>query len=221
MIIAMLVVYSVIFAGIAAVVCHSAWRKYYIGAKTVNSLAFLAVFFLSTYLSGEIMQFWLMLPAFFCCFAGDIFMAAYNCYRKRVHFLMGLGIFLAGHLCFTRWLAARQAISLTDLFLPVFAVLLTWYLVSRKDIHTGRLKPFILLYAFFVALFFVKGQHLAIANPSVANVMTAVGSTLFLISDILILFVYFRKNKSPLANLLNLATYYYGMFLLASQLLFF
>lgn len=220
MIIKMLAGYSAVFALMAAVVCHAEWRKYYIGAKVLNSLAFLAVFFASTYLSGEVMQFWLMLPAFFCCFAGDIFMAAYNRCRKRVHFLMGLWIFLAGHLCFTRWLAAMQAISAIDLCLPILAVLLTWYLVSRRDIHTGRLKPFILLYAFFVALFFVKGQHLAIADPSVSHIMTAVGSTLFLISDISILFVYFRKNKNIFANLFNLATYYYGMFFLASQLLF-
>lgn len=220
MIIGMLVGYSVIFAILAAVVCHAEWKKYYIVAKGINSLAFFAVLFVSTYISGEVMRFWLMLPAFFCCFAGDIFMAAYNRYRKRGHFLMGLGIFLAGHLCFTRWLASMQAVSVIDLCFPVLAVLLTWYLVSRRDIHTGRLKPFIMLYAFFVALFFAKGQHVAIANPSVSNIMIAVGSTLFLISDISILFVYFRKNKNVLANLLNLATYYYGMFLLASHLLF-
>lgn len=216
----MLLAYSVVFALIAAVVCHAEWKKYYMVVKVVNSLAFFAVFFASTYRSGEIIQFWLMLPAFFCCFVGDIFMAAYNRYRKRLHFLMGLGIFLAGHLCFVRWLSAMQAISAIDLLFPILAMLLTWYLVSRRDIHTGRLKPFILLYAFFVALFCVKGLHLAISNPSLSNLMIAVGSVLFLTSDISILFLYFRKKKGVWIHVFNLATYYYGMFLLASQLMF-
>ncbi len=220
MFIGMLLAYSVVFALIASVVCHTEWKKYYIWVKVLNSLAFLIVFFTSTYISGEIIQFWLMLPAFFCCFVGDILMAAYNRYRKRIQFLMGLGIFLAGHLCFVRWLAAMQAISVIDLLIPVLAVLLTWYLVSRKDVHTGKLKPFILIYAFFVAMFFVKGQHLAIISPSLSNIMIAVGSMLFLISDISILFLYFRKRKGPFIHLFNLATYYYAMFLLATQLLF-
>lgn len=220
MFVGMLITYSVIFTLLAAVVCHMEWKKYYIWAKALNSLAFLAVFVGAAYISGEILQFWLMLPAFFCCFAGDIFMALYNRYRKRIHFLMGLGIFLAGHLCFVRWLCILQNISAIDLLLPIFAVLLTWYLVSRKDIHTGRLKPFILLYAFFVAQFCVKGQHLAISNPSLPNAMIAVGSALFLASDISILFLYFRKRKGVFVHLFNLATYYYGMFLLASQLFF-
>lgn len=220
MFIGMLLVYSVLFALIAAVACRPEWKKYYIWVKVLNSLSFFIVFFVSTYISREIIQFWLMLPAFFCCFVGDILMAAYNRYRKRIHFLMGLGIFLVGHLCFVRWLNAMQALSVIDLLIPILAVLLTWYLVSRRDVHTGKLKPFILLYAFFVAMFFVKGQHLAISNPSLANIMIAVGSALFLISDISILFLYFRKRKGVFIHLFNLATYYYAMFLLASQLLF-
>lgn len=221
MFIGMLLGCMLAFAVIVAVVCRQEWKKkYYLGAKILNSAAFVAVFLISTYISGAIHSFWLMLPGVLFCFAGDVFMALYNRQRKRVHFLMGVFLFLSGHLCFARWLCSIQPVSVIDLIIPVFAVLLAWYLVSRKDIHTGRMKPYILLYAFFVALFFVKGQHLAWSEPTAAHMMIAVGSLLFLVSDISIIFLYFQKRKGVAVHIFNLATYYGAMFLLASHVLF-
>lgn len=220
MFVLMLIGYSLVFALIAAVATHAEWKKHYIWVKALNSFAFVVVFFVSAYLSMEIHQFWLMMPAFFCCFVGDIFMAAYNRFRKRVHFMMGLGTFLAGHLCFARWLCTIQSLAGTDLILPVLAVLFAWYLVSLKSVHTGRIKPFIILYAFFVALVLTKGLGLAIAKPGIASVMIAVGVVLFFVSDVSIVFLYFQKRKGAGVHLFNLATYYYGVFLLATHLLF-
>ena len=92
--------------------------------------------------------------------------------------------------------------------------------MAKKNIHTGKLRPFIMIYAFFVALFFSKGMHLAITDFSVPNLMIAVGSGLFFASDISILFLYFYKSKGVKIHIFNLATYYYGMLLLASNFLF-
>lgn len=119
-----------------------------------------------------------------------------------------------------RWLSKRQRLTLTDMIIPLAAVLITWGLTSMKSIHTGRLKPFILIYAFFVAMLFSKGIGVFAAEHSPANAMVAVGGTLFLISDVSILFLYFYKTKSAALHVFNLATYYYGMFFLATNLLF-
>lgn len=220
MFVGMFIAYSIIFALIVAVICKKEWNRYYIWAKLLSSMAFFFVFVFSAYRSGETLLFQLMLPGFSCCFVGDIFMALYNRCRKHIYFLMGLGIFMAGHLCFARWLCTVQEILAIDLLLPLVAVFLIYQFLSFGDMHTGRLKPFILIYTFFVTLFFVKAQHLAIACPSLSHIMLAVGSALFLISDISILFLYFGKKKGVGIHIFNLATYYYGMFLLASQLLF-
>lgn len=220
MFLGMLLGYSLVFAMLLAVACNEIQKKHYIWAKGVSSLSFLVVFGLSAYKSGAIYQFWLMLPAFFCCFAGDILMAAYNRFRKKIHFLMGLGIFLMGHLCFVRWLCKIQPLEWVNLVIPALAVVLTWGLTLLKKIHTGRLRPFILLYSFFVALFVSKGLHLVLTQFSIATLMIAVGSILFFVSDISILFLYFHKKKGYGVHIFNLATYYYGMFLLATHLLF-
>ncbi len=210
-----------VFAVIMAVVCRPEWKKkYYLEAKILNSAAFVTVFLISTYISGEVHSFWLMLPGILFCFVGDVFMALYNRQRKRMHFLLGVGVFLSGHLCFVRWLCSIQPLVIYDLIIPILAVCLTWYLVSRKDIHTGRMKPFMILYAFFVALFLAKGQHLAWSEPTAAHLMIAVGSILFFVSDVSIIFLYFQKRKGIAVHIFNLATYYAAMFLLATHILF-
>ena len=221
MFVGMLIGYSAVFAVLTAVACRPEWKqKYYIAAKTICSLAFGAIFLIASRKSGDDGQFLLMLPAFFCCIAGDVFMAVYNRYRKRRYFIGGLLTFLAGHLFFVRWLCQRQHLQIVDFLIPVFGVALAWMLMAKKNIHTGKLRPFIMIYAFFVALFFSKGMHLAITDFSVPNLMIAVGSGLFFASDISILFLYFYKSKGVKIHIFNLATYYYGMFLLASNFLF-
>ena len=216
----MLVIYSVVFAVLAAVVCGKGKSSYYIGAKILNSLAFLAVFVFTVAQSGKGAALLQMLPAFLCCFAGDIFMALYNGSRRKRYFLIGLFVFLIGHLCFVRWLCGMQTLTGGDVLAALCAVAGAYGLCLLPGMKTGRLKPFILLYAFFVALFFFKGLRLALAFPLPSNCFAAVGSALFFVSDISILFLYFWKKKSTAVHLFNLATYYYGMFFLASCLLF-
>ena len=216
----MLLAYSMVFALLAAVVCHREWGGCYIWAKIVSSLAFFAVFVISARISGQSAVFFRMLPAFLCCFVGDIFMAVYNRTRRKPYFLLGLVIFLGGHLFFVRWLCGMQRISVTDILLASVAVAVACGLCGMEGMHTGRLRPFVLVYTFFVALFFVKAWRLALVNPALPAFLAAVGSALFFVSDISILFLYFWKKKSTAVHLFNLATYYYGVFLLASHLLF-
>ncbi len=211
--------YSALFCVLAVITCMDKWKKYYIASKLLCSLGFLGVFATAGRCSGYGWQFWLMLPAFFCCFVGDLLMAVYNCYRRRSHFLMGLLVFLAGHVCFVRWMCRMQPLSALDFLFPACAVLLVCRLTALRGIHTGRLRPFILIYTFFVALVFAKGMHLAIGEWSGQSLAVAAGSALFLVSDISILFLYFYRKKGYGIHLFNLATYYYGMFLLAVSLI--
>lgn len=212
--------YSIIFGVLAAVVCRAQWKRYYVWAKVAASVSFLVVLSVAAYRGENVHSYYRMLPAFLCCFFGDILMAEYNLSRRRIYFITGLLVFLAGHLFFVRWLCTLQPLTAVDFVFPVAAVVLTFGLTSVKSVHTGKLKPAILIYSFFVALFFTKGVHLAAVQTSVSNSLIAAGSTLFLMSDISILFLYFKKTKGCLVHLFNLVTYYYGMFLLASHLMF-
>jgi uncharacterized membrane protein YhhN len=215
MLIGCLTAYSLLIGVLLAVVCVPGWKKYYVQAKTVSSLAFLAVLVLAPAGCGQ------MLPAFLCCFAGDVMMAVYNLHRRKKYFLAGLFLFLAGHVCFVIWLAGIQPMAAVEFLFPAAAVLFIFGLTSLKQIHTGRLRPFILLYAFFVALFFSKAAHLFWSGFSIPNAVIAGGAMLFAMSDISILFLYFSRKKGNAIHVFNLATYYAGMFLLASSLYFY
>ena len=60
----------------------------------------------------------------------------------------------------------------------------------------------------------------AIQKQNAGVAVVTLGSFLFMISDISILFLYFYKNKSRKVHLFNLTTYYVGIFLLAISPLF-
>ena len=60
-------------------------------------------------------------------------------------------------------------------------------------------------------------QREAVAAPR-SNLLVLAGAALFWISDLLILFLYFYRTSHPAIHAANLATYYYGMFLVAVSL---
>ncbi len=216
----MLAGYSLAVMCLFAAVLRPAWKNYYIAVKTVCSFSFLAVLAVSAVCGEREAQFMRMLPAFFCCLAGDVFLAFYNRFRRRPQFLAGLFCFLAGHIGFVRWLCAGRPLRAGDMLFPAAAVLLALGLTGGTYLHTGRLRPYIALYTFFVALFFTKGVSLPAAEPGTASLFTAAGAALFFLSDFSILFLYFGRRKGPWLHVFNLATYYYGMFFLAVSLLF-
>ena len=196
------------------------YKKTYLKKKTMQSAAFLAVLLLAFLKSGRSDVFWIVLPAFFCCFAGDVLLALYNTHRKKRVFAMGLFLFLAGHLFFLHWMVRMRPFCMEDLLFPAAGVVLVAFLTGSKSFHTGRLRPCILLYSFFVAALFSKSIHIAWSTPDAFHLLMAVGGTLFLISDFSILFLYFYKTKDVRIHLFNLLTYYLGMFFLASCMWF-
>jgi uncharacterized membrane protein YhhN len=208
-----LIGYLIVLSGLMAVVCvPERKKKYYIFAKGIASAAFLFVLCMAP--NGV----YGLLPAFCLCFAGDLLMAFYNRKRKKRHFLGGLFAFLTGHICFIGYLATMQPITAPEFMLPIAVVLCVFYLTRGHKIHTGRLRPFILLYAFFVAFFLSKAWHILALGMSGQTIFVALGGTLFAVSDFSILFLYFSKQKGTWLHIFNLLTYYMGMFFLAASL---
>ena len=100
----MAVFYGVLFLWFLNQVKKPDYKKNYVLVKTLQSAAFVSVFLAAAVVSRDILDFWLMLPAFVCCFAGDVILAFYNKIKKKRLFLLGLVTFLMGHLFFIRWL---------------------------------------------------------------------------------------------------------------------
>lgn len=196
------------------------YKKTYLVRKTIQSLAFLAVLALSWRICGQTFLFLQLLPAFLCCLIGDVLLALYNKFRKKRMFATGLCVFLAGHLFFLHRMSSMQTFAWTDLIFPACGVVIAAVMTGSKSFHTGRLRPCILIYTFFVSALFAKSVHVAWSMPDAFHVTAAVGCLLFFASDFSILFLYFYKTRDIRIHLFNLASYYMGMFFLASCMLF-
>lgn len=215
---AVLAVYTVIFSALLTAACKEKYKPYYIVFKSINSASFVVIFMMATFQEQE--QFWLMLPAFLCCFAGDVLLGFYNRYQSKWQFLAGLSVFLCGHIFFVRWMCRQQRLTPVDILFPIAAVGIVYVLTAVKGMNTGRLRPCILVYTFFVALLFAKSVNIAAADSSLQNLTASGGALLFLISDITILFLYFYHKSGIRIHILNLVTYFYGIFFLAVCRLF-
>jgi uncharacterized membrane protein YhhN len=201
--------YAVALAVLMAAVCVPGYKKYYVYAKAIASASFLAALIVP---GGDFLA---VLPAFVCCFFGDIFMGLYNRGRKKRHFLVGLFVFLSGHICFVVWLSQLKPFAAYELVLPAVCVTLTFVITASRKVHTGRLRPFILLYSFFVSLFLSKAVSFYAWKVDRYSLLVACGAALFALSDMTIIFLYFVKIKGKWIHIVNLLTYYVGMFLLA------
>ena len=176
----MAVFYGVLFLWFLNQVKKPDYKKNYVLVKTLQSAAFVSVFLAAAVVSRDILDFWLMLPAFVCCFAGDVILAFYNKIKKKRLFLLGLVTFLMGHLFFIRWLDRMQPPAVADMVFPVIAVIGIFAVTGMGSFHTGRLRPCILVYTFFIAYLFAKSMHIAVSIPDMRHIVCAVGSFLFM-----------------------------------------
>lgn len=190
----------------------------YLPEKTLCSLCFVAVAAVCAALGSRPEAFWRLLPALLCCAVGDVVLALYNRLRRPGLFLAGLGAFLAGHTLFVWGLCRLQPMGWP---VPLAAVLGAGgaaVLSGMPGIRTGRMRPWVVVYAAFVSALLGKGLQLAFGMGQPWCFLVLAGAALFWISDLLILFLYFSPSKHPAVHVANLLTYYYAMFLIAVSL---
>lgn len=195
--------------------------KYRLAAKTATSLGFIAIAWYSGFASGNIGLFLHLLPAFIFCLAGDIFLGVTNKDGSKKVFIFGLLAFLTGHILFAVGFNLIAPFALSELILPLASLPLAMFLTNLKRMKTGRMKKYILAYSFFVTLLFSKGISIFSLNQGIFGVLVLFGTLFFLISDFIILFLYFYEDKHPLTSFANLFTYYLATFLLSFSLYFY
>lgn len=192
----------------------------YLPEKALCSLCFVAVAAVCAALGNRPEAFWRLLPALLCCVVGDVVLALYNRLRRPGLFLAGLGTFLTGHILFVWGLCQLQPMGWP---VPLAAVLGAGGAAALSGIpgmRTGRMRPWVVLYAAFVSALLGKGLQLAFGMGQPWCFLVLAGAVLFWISDLLILFLYFYHSKHPAVHVANLLTYYYAMFLIAISLAF-
>lgn len=196
------------------------YSKYRIFAKTATSLGFIAIAVYSGFASGNMSFFYSSLPAFLFCFGGDVLLEVMDEKGSKKYFIAGLLSFLIGHIMFVVAFLKLQPFTFYEMIIPAASVILTLLLHLDKNLDTGKMKPYVLIYSFFVSWLFSKGLFVFLAQNNTATALILSGSALFFISDILILFLLFYKKKASVTRFLNLLTYYAAQLLLAISVYF-
>ena len=194
------------------------YRKYFLYLKIICSFCFLCLSFFCAFKGNNLLFFKYIFPAFFLCFLGDIILGIFNKSKRKRYFLSGSILFLAGHIVFLTAFYRLQVFSIYEIFFPITVVIFTAFLVKKKKMQLGKILPFAYIYAFFVAMLFSKSTHMFIEIKSLSTLLLNVGSFLFMISDLLILFLYFYRKRRWATHGFNIATYYYGIFLMVLSL---
>lgn len=216
----LLLIYTMPVLLLLFVLIYKPWRKNYVPVKMTASIAFvLLAVWCGLHGPDEKLMF-MQLPAFALCLCGDAFLGVYNGMRKKKFFIGGVLAFLMGHVFFLISFCRIQPMSWMDVPFAFLGTAFTILITGSPRMHLGRLRPYVYLYSFFITMLFVRTFHIQMQMPATGNLCRAIGTGLLLVSDFLILFLYFYKNRPWSTHGWNLATYYYGMFFIAVGLLY-
>ena len=151
----------------------------------------------------------------------DIFLNLRYVFRARgkVIFLIGILIFLAGHVAYLFAVFPMTAKPLVCVIIAVvLTALLMMWIFSRIEAAMA-FKVFGIFYIGAIVLLNVTAGSNLMSSPSAFTGIFAAGCFLFLISDIVLILNTFRPHQKFSLRAVNLTLYYIGQILIAVSLL--
>lgn len=184
--------------------------------KILTSMGFIVIAAYCAIGTGNLAFFWWMLPALVACFVGDIFMALTDKNWNDTVFTIGVAAFAVAHLAFLVAISQLYPFNALELILPALVAVGALFIDRIPRLNVGKLKTALVPYGFLVTWLFSKTLVWVLAGGANALSCTMMtGALLFLISDALLLFIYFFDTPSKSLRFFNQITYYGGMALLA------
>jgi uncharacterized membrane protein YhhN len=191
----------------------------YLGAKVTLSLVFCLIAFLMAWWQHHWLQFFTLLPALLACLGGDVILGIYNRRRKHWLFAVGLLLFLLAHLGFLYAFGNNTWYWQFGIF-PIVSIVGVMVLSLWPRMKMGWMTFPIILYVAVITLMVQKATQLFINTQQLAGLLLMVGSWLFLLSDVLLLFLYFMHRPSKWLHSSNLILYYLAMLLIVMSIRF-
>ena len=155
----------------------------------------------------------MMLMALIGCFLGDIFLA----FKKinKIYFILGMLSFLLAHFFLLKVMIEYSPLNWLNFTMAIIALILLKIATLKLDIHFGFNRYIIWLYTFVIVLMGTKAINLAIFHSSLSTIILGIGGTIFIISDIILMLLYFKYKNNMKLQLANSYLYYFTLFLLA------
>lgn len=201
-------------------------KKYYIKAKMMCSISFVLIAGIFAGVSGHWAYFLQLFPTLLFCALGDLFMGYYRVRRYTRNIILGICCFLVAHICLLILLfGVIPDVSWWLVVIPIVAVMLLCIQKKMLNMHYGRLWIPVLIYSVFLSLDLAKSVEVMLFRPCISSAWIGVGGILFFISDYTLNFCYFcklkTKRKASWMNLINLASYFFGILAFDMSILYF
>ncbi|HBP26029.1 MAG TPA: hypothetical protein DD618_03660 [Acholeplasmatales bacterium] len=189
--------------------------------KTLTSGCFLALGILALFYAADAKFAATVLLGLFCGLVGDIVLGLRRLYRnpKKEFFLSGLFMFFLGHVLYM--IAFSKFSTLNIHVFLISAAVLTIFMVIIMDlsgVNFGSTRPAVIIYTLISALLLSVTVVNVIAVFTMVNLLLVLGALLFVTSDFLLSFLYFKKMNTVsmrVLKILNIAAYYAGQTLFA------
>lgn len=213
---------AVYLAGLCGLLFVTRHRgRYYAAAKGMLSALFVVVALLA-YGLGERQNrgaFGIMLGALVLCAAGDILLGLANKAKKvrATPFLAGTISFGAAHALFCVVFYSQVPFAWYDVALSLMLMGTMRLLEAKDSIRLKKMRIPGYLYTFMVGLMTAKAIETALWQTQgvLQGIVLALGGVLFLVSDVVLLFLYFATHRRKGYRYANLTTYYVGVYFLA------
>ena len=189
--IALLVCYAVAFVFLIVTTYCTNLQPYRILAKFTISTTFIIIGIYCALASDDPKYYAMLFPAFFLCLVGDVLLAFKDAAGSKKYLLYGMAAFLLGHVGFVLAWNILTPMHIYEVIFPVCAVIITFFVLHMRKMDAGNMRIYAIVYSFFVAFLFSKGTAVLVHNPGNGSLLIFFGSLLFLISDAIILFLYF------------------------------
>ncbi|MDD3999875.1 MAG: lysoplasmalogenase [Bacilli bacterium] len=149
---------------------------------------------------------------------GDIFLGLQKIDRKHkiAHLIIGIGCFLLGHVFYSlAFQSYAQLPAYLFLTISVFLAAAAIFLSSKTKLEFGKAKYFSFAYMLISALFLTFAYGTLRVGFNLFTFFISLGALSFVVSDLILSFIYFRSiKKYRLIKYLNIATYYLGQALI-------
>ncbi|MEW8995007.1 lysoplasmalogenase [Clostridium sp.] len=192
--------------------------------KTITSLLFIAICISSykvIYLNTQYFIF--ILLALILSLIGDVFLAFNNSSSDEVSkmFVYGLSSFSIAHIFFSIAFSTLTPVLVWNILLFILiSVISILFLNVIKGFDFKGAYKLVVTYSIIISFMFTRALSLTslIHKNFWSTILVIVGACLFLLSDLILCFIYFHKKSPSYMTALNLLCYYVGQGLIALSL---
>lgn len=152
---------------------------------------------------------------------GDFFLALKKIYKhKEIMFLIGLIAFLIGHVFYIIAFDLINPINIFDFIFASIYLLVAYCVYKKSNLNFGKLKYGVILYASIISFMMGKATSvLLFASGSIVSYIVFMGALLFVLSDSVLAFSVFSKNKNKKLSLYCHLLYFPAQIILALSIL--